>query len=76
MGHTKAGREAQEREAAGGFAELGPPVPLIALQVVLLEMAVGLGSANPLAALFRNIFLRSTISAGQVGSAPGETHVL
>ena len=40
----------QEREAARGFAELGPPMPLVALQVMLLEMAVGLSSANPLAA--------------------------
>jgi len=35
------GPKVQERKAAGGFAELRPPMPLVALPVVVLEMAVG-----------------------------------
>jgi len=44
------GPKAQAHLAAMELASLRPTMPLVALRVVLQEMAVGVRSANPIAA--------------------------
>ena len=49
--YVKGGGTESERALGGkGLASLPPTMPLIALQVVLQQMAVGPRSANPFAA--------------------------